>query len=353
MTTTLNDIIDNLTIIFKQIVANKITAGDKGKVLFLYKNTELEAASVTTYKSAIFTLSDTTLAKYIKQLFKGGCKKVIVLQYPSNISGVVSLINEMKSDFDWILSADSDAQTDIIAYAKENKKFTMTYNNQADSRYVCSFSNPSATYINEDGTTSTLSGVALIPVLGGWACGCPYNMAIDGKVFDELKDVTMPSAYNAGQLVLIKEEEGVRFANECNTLTTTSSTLTDDMKSLAISEGMQRVEIDLIKGYRQGYKGKYKNSYDNQCLFYNAVKHGYFRELENVGIEILDKNYDNTIGTDVETQRNKWLTSGKSEAADWDENKVKEMTYKREVIALADVKFLAGMGPLQITVEMF
>lgn len=353
MTTTLEDIMDKLTIIFKQIVANKITAGDKGKVLFLYKNTSLEAATVTTYKSAIFTLSDETLSKYIKQLFKGGCKKVIVLQYPSNISGVVGTINEMKADFDWILSADSDAQSDIISYAKENKKFTMTYNNQANSRFVCSFCNPSATNVDDNGNESTLEGVELIPILGGWACGCPYNMAIDGKVFDELKDVELPSTYNDGQLVLVKEEEGVRFANECNTLTTTSSTLTEDMKSLAVSEGMQRIETDLIKAYRQGYKGKYKNSYNNQCLFYAAVNHGYIRELESAGIEILDPNYDNKIYTDVEAQRNKWLASGKTEAEDWSEDKVREMTYKREVIATMDVKILPAMGPLQVTVEMF
>lgn len=352
MTTTLDDIVDKLTIIFKQIVANKINAGDKGKALFLYKKTGIETPVVTTYKSAIFTIDDTKLSRYVKQM-KKYCKQVTVIQYSGNVSNIVTLINSLKPDFDWILSADSDAQTDVVAYAKENKKFTLTYNNQANSRFVCSFCNPSATNVDENGNETTLEGVELIPILGGWACGCPYNMAIDGQVFDELKDVTMPSTFNDGQLVLVKEEEGVRFANECNTLTTTSSTQTEDMKSLAISEGMQRVEIDLMKAYRQGFKGKYKNSYDNQNLFYNAVKHGYFKELEAVGIEILDSNYDNTIGTDVETQRNKWLASGKSEAADWDENKVKEMTYKREVIALADVKFLSGMGPLQITVEMF
>ncbi len=352
MTTTLDDIIDNLTIIFKQIVANKIKAGSKGKVLFLYKKTGTETPVVTTYKSANFTIDDTTLSTYVKQM-KKYCKQVTVIQYAGNVSGIVGIINGLKSEFDWILTADSDAQSDVISYAKENKKFTMVYNNQANSRFVCSFCNPSATYINDSGTESTLSGTALIPILGGWACGCPYNMAIDGQVFDELKDVTMPDTYNDGQLVLVKEEEGVRFANECNTLTTTSSTLTEDMKSLAISEGMQRVEQDLIKGYRQGYKGKYKNLYDNQKLFYTAVKNGYFKELESAGIEIFDKNYDNTIDTDIETQKSKWIASGKTEAEGWDDEKVKTMTYKREVIALADVKFLAGMGPLQITVEMF
>ena len=353
MTTTLEDITDKLTIIFRQIVANKITAGDKGRVLFLYNNSELEAATLTTYKSAIFTLSDEILSKYIKQLFKGGCKKVIVLQYPNSVSDVIDTINEIKSDFDWILSADSEAQSDIISYADENKRFTLTYDNQADSRYVCSFCNPSAIYLDDDGNEITLNGTQLIPILGGWACGCPYNMAIDGKVFNELKDVTLPSTFNEGQLVLVKEEEGVRFANECNTLTTTNSTLTEDMKSLAVSEGMHRIEMDLIKAYRQGYKGKYKNSYNNQCLFYSAVKHSYIKELETSGIEILDPNYDNRIYTDVDTQRSKWLADGKTEAEDWSEDKVKEMTYKREVIATMDIKILPAMGPLQITVEMF
>lgn len=353
MTTSLDDVKDSITVIFKQIVANKITAGDKGKALFLYKNSNLSGASdVAIYKQGqSFTISDATLTKYIKQILLN-TKQVTVLQYKTTFASVQDVIDALKYDFDWIFSADSDIQSDIITYGKTAEKFVATYNQTANSRFVVSFNNPSAVYKNDDGTESTLTGVQLIPYLAGWFCGCPYNMAVDGKVFDELKSVAQPSTYVIGQLVLVPEEEGIRFANECDTLTSLSSTQTEDMKSLAISEGMQRFKLDLIKGYRQGYKGRYKNSYNNQCLFYAAVNHGYIKELEKTGIEILDPDYDNKIYTDVEAQRNAWLARGTSEAENWSDEKVKQMTIGRNVYAKADVKFLAAMGPMQITVEM-
>ena len=352
MTMTIDDVKDPITVIFKQIVANKISAGDKGKALLLYKNADLTGTNrVTVYKSAVFTLEDATLEKYIKQMLLN-CKQVTVLEYKTTVASVKDVIDGLKYEFDWIMSADSAIQSDIVSYAKENKKFAFTYNQNANSRFVASFNNPSAVYVEPDGTETTLTGCELIPYLGGWACGCPYNMAVDGKVFEELKSVAQPSTYTAGQLVLVPEEEGIRFGNECNTLTTLNSTQTEDMKSLAISEGMQRYELDLIKGYRQGYKGRYKNSYDNQCLYYAAVNNGYHKDLEQTGVEILDPNYDNKIYTDVETQRNAWLARGKSEAQDWSDEKVKQMTIGRNLYVKADVKFLAAMGPMQITVEM-
>ena len=352
MTLTLDDVKDSINVIFRQIVANKISTGDKGKALFLYKNTSLTGTNkVTVYKSAVFTLADATLEKYIKQMLIN-CKQVTVLEYKTTVESVEDVIDGLKYEFDWIMSADAAIQSDIVSYAKENEKFAFTYNQTANSRFVVSFNNPSAVFVNSDDTETTLTGCQLIPYLGGWACGCPYNMAVDGKVFDELKSVTQPTTYVEGQLVLVPEEEGIRFGNECNTLTTLSSTQTEDMKSLAISEGMQRFKLDLIKGYRQGYKGRYKNSYNNQCLFYAAVNQGYIKDLEKTGVEILDPDYENKIYTDVDTQRAAWLARGKSEAEDWTDEKVRQMTIARNLYVKADVKFLAAMGPMQITVEM-
>jgi len=352
----LDDLKTPIEVIFKQIVANKITMGDKGRMLFLYKNTNLTGTHrLKTYKNAIISLTDAVLEKYIKQLFNGGCKKVYCLEYNDEISDVVEVIDGLKTQFDWMCSVDSDAQTDIVAYAKANEKFCMTYNNQADSMFVVSHQNPNAVLINDDGTKSNLTAYQLIPILAGVACGCPYNRSVSYKLFTELESVGMPDEdnYILGQLCLYHEEEGIRLANACNTLQTLDSTHTEDMKSITIAEGMQRIKQDLIKAFRQGYKGKYKNHYDNQALFYSACNFGYIKELEKTGIEILDPNYDNKIYTDVETQRNAWLASGKSEAEDWDDETVKKNTYKQYIYATMDVKMLDAMEGMKITVEMF
>ena len=353
MTTTLDDLKAPIEVVFEQIVANKIKMGDKGRMLFLYKNTELSGTyRLNEYKSAVLNLTDNVLEKYVKQLFKGGCKKVLVLEYKDEIADVVDVLTQQLNNFDWLCSVDSDAQSDIVAWAKENKRFTMTYNNQADSIYVASVANPPAILINGDGTTSTITGYQLIPIIAGVACGCPYNMSVTYKIFDELKEVTQPSTYNEGQITLYPEEEGIRIANPVNTLQTLNSTHTEDMKKLTIAEGMQRIEQDLKKAFRLSYKGKYKNYRDNQELFYAAVKHGYIRKLTEKGIEIMDVNYANTITTDVETQRQAWLERGKAEAADWDDETVKNNTVSDMIYAEMDVKMLDAMEGVKIRVVM-
>ena len=353
MTTTLDDLKAPIEVVFEQIVANKIKMGDKGRMMFLYKNSELEDLyRFNEYKSAVLNLEDNTLEKYVKQLFKGGCRRVFVLEYKTDISDVASVLDTQKNNFDWICSVDSEAQADIVAWAKENKRFAMTYNNQADSIYVCSIANPSAVLKNDDGTTSTLTGLELIPIIAGVACGCPYNMSITYKVFDELKEVTQPSTYSESQITLYQEEEGIRIANPVNTLQTVNSTHTEDMKKLTIADGMQRVDKKKKKAFRLSYKGKYKNYRDNQELFYAAVKHGYIRKLTEKGIEILDPNYANNIETDVETQRAAWLERGKTEASDWDEETVKNNTVGDMVYAIMDVKFLDAMEGMKIRVQM-
>lgn len=354
VTIDLDDLKDDITVIFHQIVANKIKRGDKGRALFLYKNTNLTGDyAINTYKSAVITLEDAALEKYIKQIMKRGAKSVTVLEYKSTVASVKDVMDDNLPNFDWIMSVDSDAQSAIATYAKENKKFACVYNIQADSIYVVSVINPSAVLINDNGTTSTITGLQLVPIIGGACCGCPYNRSISSYVFDELKSVTQPETYVLGQITLYPEEEGIRIANPVNTLQTLDTTHTEDMKSLTIAEGMYRLDNDIVKAFRTGYKGKYKNHYDNQCLFYAACNYGYLNELESTGIEILDPNYDNKIYTDVEAQRNAWLATGKSEAADWSDDEVRKNTYKKSIYATLDVKFLDAMEAMKVTVEMF
>ena len=350
----LEDLKTPIEVIFRQIVANKITMGDKGRMLFLYKNAEITGTHrIKTFKSAIFDEADEDLAFYVKRFFAGGCKKVIVIEYQDKIADVVSVMKEMLPDFDWLTSVEQDAQSDVKSFAIENERFGVVYNIQADSKYVVSLANPSAVYVDDAGNKKTLTGLELLPIVAGVCCGCPYNMSVSYKIFTELESVEQPETYKQGQLTLYKEEEGIRFANACNTLQTLNSELTEDMKSICIAEGMQRIKMDMIKGFRTGYKGKYKNHYDNQCLYYSAVKFGYIKELEKVGIEILDPNYNNEVHTDIEEQRKRWLAIGKKEAENWDDETVCKNTYKNMVIAEMNVKMLDAMEGMKLKVVMF
>jgi len=138
-----------------------------------------------------------------------------------------------------------------------------------------------------------------------------------------------------------------------NTLTTFTSTDTEDMRKIIIVESMDLMMEDLYSTFKKYYVGKYKNHLDNQYLFISSVN-SYFRSLTKVvNGEILDPEYDNHAYIDVENQREAWLSVGKLEAEDWDEDKVKKMSFKSTVYLAAKIKILDAMEDLsfQITME--
>lgn len=350
----LKDIMAPITVIFKQRVANLIAMGDKGTVLYVIKNETLEDGDyrITEYPSAVFELTPEfhtnaeQIEKDIKNIFGDGVNKVILAEYKTAFADLSNVIKtELK--WDWMFSTEQEAQEDVAALAKELEKFAFVYNNKADSMYVVSINNPSA--ILADGNDTKITAEQIMPYVIGVIAGCPYDKSISYKIFSKLKTVELPSMIEEGFLTLYNEEEGVRVASPVNTLTTTGENQTEDMKSITIVEGMKRMKADLEYAFRTGYKGKYKNKYDNQALYYGAAEF-YFSQLEEIGV--LDPEYDNKIGVDIEATRALWTAQGK-DAQNWDEVTVKKTTYKNMVIALADVKFLDAMEGMQITVEMF
>ena len=144
----------------------------------------------------------------------------------------------------------------------------------------------------------------------------------------------------------------VRILSGCNSLTTTNgTTATEDMMYIETVEAMNLISDDIRATFRETYLGNYRNNLDNQMLFIAACN-AYFRELSRVGTDVLDREYDNLADINVEEQRSAWLGTGKAEAAEWDDDKVKKMAFKRSVFILADIKILGSMENLKFTVNM-
>lgn len=304
---------------------------------------------VRTFGSAVFNLDgEEVLEKQIKQIFNGGAVKVFVLEYSNNLSSVTEQIKLI--DWNWAFTTEPDEQTTIASYCKENKKFGLVYNLQSDSMYVVSIDNPSAV-MNDDNET-VINTVELLPILMGVIAGCPYNKSISYKVFTELKSVTLPATIKYGQCTLYNEEEGVRVANPVNTLVTLGENITEDMKSICIVEGMQRLKEDIIYAFRTSYKGKYKNKYDNQCLFFSACNY-YLEQLEEIGV--LDPEYDNNVDVNISKQRKMWIASGKNpdEINNMSDLEIKKLTYKKMVYPLVNAKFLDAIEGMSMEVEMY
>lgn len=351
--TELTDILGTCTITFKQLVANLIKFGNKGRLLMLKLNSDLEDSyKVSEYTSSIISLEDEDLETKIKQAAKYSPAKIIVLEYKTKLADIVDVLDTLK--FDWILSLEEGDQSDIAAYAKENEIFGLVYNIAADSKWVCSVNNPAAV-LADDVTingSSTITGMDLLPIVGGLCAGCSYDMSITGFVLSELESVTMPDEIEEGQITLYNEEEGVRVASPVNTLVTTSTNNTEDMKSITIMEGIKRLDTDIKYSFRTSYKGKYKNKYDNQQLFISACK-GYIKELEEY--DILDDEYDNTIKPDYDRIRELWIASGKDEDEinALSDLEIAKLTYKKLMALKMDVKFLDAIESCEIEVEMY
>ena len=84
-------------------------------------------------------------------------------------------------------------------------------------------------------------------------------------------------------------------------------------------------------------------------MFISAVN-SYFRQLARE--EILDPSFDNRSFVDVEYQREKWLSIGKTEAADWTEAQVKEMTFKSWIYLAGNIKILDAIEDLKFRITM-
>lgn len=409
---TIDDIKATIEVIFKQRVASLIAVGTKGRVLFCRKNENVaklysHVSSATTYYtksilavgvtvysnadcttkvgeiteyddesfkigensysltsknsiekhgsklrvfgSAVFSLdNESELEKQIKQIFNGGAVEVNVLEYSKNLSDVVEQINVI--NWNWLFTTDSTEQTTVASYCKEKKKFGLVYNLQSDSMYVVSCDNPSA--VMADDNETVLNTVEILPILVGVIAGCPYDKSISYKVFNELKSVELPSEIRYGQCTLYNEEEGVRVASAVNTLVTLGENITEDMKSICIVEGMQRLKEDIIYAFRTGYKGKYKNKYDNQCLFFSACNY-YLEQLEDLGI--LDPEYDNHVDVNVKKQRQMWIAVGKNadEINKMSDMAIKKLTFKKMIYPLVNAKFLDAIEGMSMEVEMY
>ena len=123
------------------------------------------------------------------------------------------------------------------------------------------------------------------------------------------------------------------------------------MKFIETVEAMDMMRDDITNVFRTEYLGNYRNTRDNQMMFIAAINNSYFRELEQD--VILDPDCDNASSIDVEAQRAAWVASGKSEAADWDDDTVKATPYKRTVYLAGNVKILGSMTDLIFPINMF
>lgn len=356
----------NIDIVFKQKAVTAVLRSERGILAILVADEkQTNGVKRFTYKrGADVSDKDYSAENYtaIKRAFDVAVNKVHVFRYASTVE-LKDVFKEVeKVRINYICTNVKANQQELANYARQ-------YNNDNQGhKIVCVVANietaDSKYIINLKGTGGTLKDDKAVTAedyvirIASTLCNLPMNRSLTYYVFSDLKawDDSYIDSENPigawitkGYLTLINDDDEVKCGRAVNSLVTFTSTDTEDMSHIIIVESMNLILEDIYTTFKDYYVGKYKNTLSNQRLFISSVN-SYFRTLQ--GEEILDDAYDNHAGIDIETQRNAWTGIGKTEAEDWTDLKVQQMSFRTNVYLAGDVKITNCMEDLHFEIAL-
>lgn len=354
-----------IDIVFQQKAVSAIDRSERGiACVIIQDDTAVESVELYRYLSDIPSdRYDSENYDAIKKCFLTEVNRVYVVAVglTGDLNTAINLIEGLR--YNYVCTTVEAWQQDLVSFvinknAKSNgKKYVGVVCDAtvADSQYIINVKNST---VHDATSGATLSTAQYLPRL----CALLANLPMDRScTYYELEDIDavdesfitvdndLDKWINDGYLVLFKDEDVIKIARGVNSLTTFTDTNTEDMRKIIIMESLNLILEDIYTTFKEAYVGKYKNSYDNQCLFISAVN-SYFRQLARE--DILDPSYDNICYVDVEAQREAWLSIGKTEAADWKEQEVKNMTFKSTIFLGGQIKVLDAIEDLRFTITM-
>ena len=351
---------------FIQKAVTAITRSERGVACVVVYDDTQSTAGYYVYKYATDVPDDRYNAENlaaIKRCWLCSVNKVIVVNVPTEaeFSAVTAILETIK--YNYVCVVNDSVQQDLVTYLvsknanSPGKKYIgVVYSaTTADSKYIINVKNAS---VHDIDTDADVDMVHYLPRITSVLANLPLNRSITYYELEDISNVdmsfvtttdTIDTFINQGYLCLWMDEDVVKVGRGVNSLTTFTATDTEDMRKIVIVEAMNLIIEDIYNTFKDYYVGKYKNSYDNQCLFISAVN-TYFRQLARE--EILDPSFDNVSFVDVELQRDAWLGIGKTEAADWTEAQVKEMTFKSWIYLAGNIKILDAIEDLKFRIAM-
>lgn len=356
----------NIDIVFKQKAVTAVLRSERGILAILVADEkQTEGVKRFTYKrGADVSDKDYSAENYtaIKRAFDVAVNKVHVFRYASTVE-LKDVFKEVeKVRINYICTNVKANQQDLANYARQyntdnqgHKIVCVVANVEtADSKYIINLKGTGGTLKDDKAVTAEDYVIRIASTL----CNLPMNRSLTYYVFSDLK--TWDDSYidsenpigawiTKGYLTLINDDDEVKCGRAVNSLVTFTSTDTEDMSHIIIVESMNLILEDIYTTFKDYYVGKYKNTLSNQRLFISSVN-SYFRTLQ--GEEILDDAYDNHAGIDIETQRNAWTGIGKTEAEDWTDLKVQQMSFRTNVYLAGDVKITNCMEDLHFEIAL-
>lgn len=139
-----------------------------------------------------------------------------------------------------------------------------------------------------------------------------YYQLMEVESVETYEDID--SLIDKGQLLLIDEGEGdgVKIARACNSLTTFTTDVGQDFRSIKIVECIDMITDDIRDTFKSDYVGKVINDYNHKMLFISAIL-VYFSGLKG---NVLDNSptAQNTVDIDEEQQKNYAILKGEDVA---------------------------------------
>lgn len=349
-----------IEIIFKQKAVSAVKRSALGIVGFILK----ETAKNWTRKE-YKTIADIESTDYsdenfqmVKDCFMGTPNKVVVYNVGTGtLSDILKLIGQERINWVGIGYDGSEGDTQLlISWIKSQRKSGKTYKavtykgSNPNEKGVVNFVNEKVVFVD---SRKEKQGFTYIASLLGIFAGLPITRSATTFLCSNLEDVSIIDDYDStidnGGLCLIKEAGDIRIARACTSLKDITQDETEDMKDIIIIESMDLMRDDIYNTFK-GWIGKYKNKYDNQVLFFSAIN-AYFKQLEKE--DILDKEYDNFADVDVDAQKLAWLSVGKTEVSEWDDEKIKKTAFKKWVFMQAQIKILNAVEDFKFVINMF
>lgn len=354
----------NIDIAFKQKATSSINSSERGIAILILKNDITSNCpayavykDITEFEAAKSKYSEAN-QKAIADVFTFPPAKVIVVNADTVVNALVEIEKNIPTG--WITVASTDPSEDfstLISWIKSKEAQKKTYKaitfkgTSTDCKHIANNTNPRVTFNDSRGE---VDAIQYLPSLLGIAAYCggnnksmTYFKCTNLKSVEGFADVD--TELEKGNLVMFNDTDYVRICQGINTLITLDGEkATEDMQFIETVEAMDMIQDDIRDVYKETYIST-KNKLDNQMLLISAIN-GYFKELED---DVLDPEYANTASINVNAQRQAWLASGKAEASTWDDAKVKNSTFKRDVYLTGDIKVLGSMTNLKFDISLF
>ena len=356
----------NIDIIFTQKAVTAVQRSERGVLCVILKDTKQETGIKKFVYRRLADIDekdyDTVNLTVLKRAFDVAVNKVYVLRCNAEtvLADIVKELDKIKFNYVCtnVKALQQELANQVVQYNKDNQGHkcvaVVSEATQADSKYVINLKGTGGTL--KDGTT--VKAEDYLVRIASTLCNLPMNRSLTYYVFEDLAswddsylDTEHPIGdwISKGWLTLINDDDEVKCGRAINSLTTFTSTDTEDMSYIIIVEAMNLIIEDIYTTFKDYYVGKYKNTLSNQRLFITSVN-AYFRQLMRE--EVLDDSYNNRAYVDIESQRLAWLGIGKTEAEDWDENKVQQMTFRTNVFLGGEAKISNAMEDLRFTIAL-